>query len=164
MNTLLIMSNKDSMPYMMAMVRSAMRQYEKSCYISFNETYNVILDMLGRTVPGVNMFVVIDASPKSKKKQTISQQVYVIPITELFNVYLFLRQLIIDEGIQYLLIDSLSALIRYHPDLPLKEMMINLILEIGKLGCDSTIAVEQKDEFHEVVKQLMPLIKKQIYL
>jgi|GEM_PF-6274745 len=164
MNTLLIMSAKDPVPYMMAMVRSATRQYKKACYISFNDTYNVILDMLGKTVPGVNMFVVIDSSPNTKEKQTINKMTYVIPITELFNVYLFLRQLIIEEGIQYLLIDSLSALIKNHADLPLKEMMTTLLLEVGKLGCDSTIAVSQEDEFHDVVKHLAPLIKKQIYL
>jgi hypothetical protein len=164
MHTLIIMSGTDTKPYMMAMVRSAARQYSKACYISFNDTYDVVLDMLGKAVPGVNMFVVIDSSPGTKEAQTISKQAYLVPITELFNVYLFLRKLIMEEHIQYLLIDSISALIRNHPDLPLKEMMTSLLLEIGKFECDTTIAVEAKDEMHDVVKSLMPLFRKQLYM
>ncbi|MBR9693364.1 hypothetical protein GOV07_05585 [Candidatus Woesearchaeota archaeon] len=161
MHTVMIMNSDDSWAYMTTIARMAARQYNRACYISFNKRYDFVIDLLERASLGKEFFV-IDSSPKAKEMKSISKTTYVIPVEELFKVYLFLRKLIIKHKVDYIMIDSLSALIRYHGELPLKDMMTNLILEIGRWGVDSTITVESIHRDHPVVKHLEPLITRQL--
>ncbi len=62
------------------------------------------------------------------------------------------------------LLDSISALIYKHADLPLKEMLTNLLLEVGTFGCDSYVMAFREHDGHEVIKQLSPFIARTEFL
>ena len=155
MHTLFVIKQEEYRENIEKIVSHAAGKYEKVCYISFNDPYHVVIEML-RNFKGHEKFIVIDASGDFKEKQELDRTTYVLPITHLFDVYLFLRNLIKQEGIELLLLDSLSALIYKHNQLPLKEMMTNLLLEVGTLRCGSSIVVFKGDIGHEVVTHLNP--------
>jgi len=142
----------------------AMKKYEKACYITFNETYQFIVNMLEDSPVDEDKFFIVDASRKVKKQENINRKTIVIPIDDLFNVYLFLRSLIKDEKINCILVDSISALIDKHSDLPLKEMLTDLLLEVGRAECDTSLVVSSRDINHDVVSHLRPLITKSMSL
>ena len=91
--------------------------------------------MLKNVKADANKFIVIDASTDVKEIKSINRTTYVVNTSDLFNVYLFLRNLINKEEINAILLDSISALIYKHDQPPLKEMMSNLLLEVGSFGC-----------------------------
>lgn len=109
------------------------------------------------------MSLTIDASGQVKK-QEISNITYIVNTPDLFNIYLLIRNLIKGEEINAVLIDSISALIYKHDQLPLKEMLTNLLLEIGAFRCDSLVLAFKEHEDHEVLRHLSPFIGRSTFL
>ena len=137
---------------------------EKSCYISLKDPYHIVVEMLENADIEDQKFVVIEANGEAREIENINSRTYVLPIESLFNVYVFLRDLIKTEGIKHVIFDSLSALIENHPDFQLKDMMTNLMLEVGALKCSTSIIVLDNHSGHEVVSHLSPLFAKNIYM
>jgi hypothetical protein len=142
----------------------ASNNYGRVCYISFNDPHHIVIEMLKNIEADENKFIVIDASKNVKEIQAINKTTYVLNTTDLFDVYLFLRDLIKKEGINAILLDSISALIYRHNQLPLKEMLSNLLLDIGTLGCDSFALALKEHTNHEVLRHLNPLISRNMVL
>jgi hypothetical protein len=139
-------------------------KYRKLCYISFNDSHNIIIRMLDRVKVSKDKVVVVDASKNVKGMQTLNDWTYIINTQDLFNVYLYLRNLILDHNIDAIFLDSLSALIVKHNQLPLKEMLENLLLEVGGFKCDTYSLALNEHERHEVLEHLNPLIGQRLVL
>ena len=75
-----------------------------------------------------------------------------------------MRELIITNDVKLLILDSISALITKFNGLPLKEMLSDLLLEVGGFRCDTSLIVLNEHEGHEVVESLSPFIAKSIVL
>ena len=163
MHNLIIMNPLEYRENVEILVINAAYHYQKACYISLNDPYHIVINML-QNANIKDKFIVIDASSGVKEELAIDKTTYVLPVESLFNVYIFLRELIQREGIKILLLDSLSALIIKHPKLPLKDMLTNLLLEVGRFRCDSSLFVFTEHSQHEIVKHLEPFIAKNIIL
>lgn len=146
------------------LVADSANTYDKACYISFNDPYHLIVETLENANVEQEKFIIIDASGNVKEYQAVNKTTHVLPIKDLFKVYLFLRNLIKDEGIEMLLFDSLSALIHKHSELPLKQMLTDLLLEVGAFRCNSTIIVLDEHANHDVVTHLAPFIGKNVVM
>jgi hypothetical protein len=165
MHTLVFVGRNEFRDHMHSIVSDLSSKHSRPCYISFNDPYHIVIEMLQNANVGHEKFIVIDASSGNVIEQKeISKQTYVLPINDLFNVYLFLKNLIVNERVDTLLLDSLSALIVKHNHLPLKSMMTNLLLEVGALRCSSSIVVFKDHAQHEVVQHLDPMIRNRITL
>jgi hypothetical protein len=140
-------------------------KYDKACYISIKDSHQIIIKMIDdmRHVDSTK-FIVIDASKDVGEVKAIDEKTFLISIPTLFNVYLFLKDLIQTENVNALILDSVSHLINRHPTLPLKDMLTNLLLEVGSLRCDSVIFANAEHKDHEVVRNLDPFIAKTIVL
>ena len=163
MHTLIFTGKDDYRDNMEIIVSQAAEHYDRACYVSFNDPYHIIVEML-QNLNAHEKFIVIDASGNAKEIQNPNKTTYILPINDLFDVYLFLRNLIIQESVKMLLIDSISALIIKHEYLPLKEMLTDLLLEVGKLRCESRLIVFKEHANHEVISHLNPLIGNNIFL
>ena len=164
MHTLVIVDRSQYRDHMKKLVVDTAKKYKKACYMSFNDPYHIVIEMLDNVNIDKDKFIIIDASGNVKELQFISNTTYVLPVKDLFDVYLFLRNLIKEESIDMLLLDSVSALIYKYNELPLKEMLTNLLLEVGTFRCNSSIVVYKEDANHEVVSHLGPLIGNRFYL
>jgi len=161
MHTLVIANEFEYRNIVERIVSETSNNYQKSCYISIKEPYQIIIRMLsGIDKVDLNKFIVVDASKDAEKIQKIDERTFIINVPTLFNVYLFLRNLIQKENVNAILLDSVSALILKHPKLPLKDMLTNLLLEVGTFKCDSVIFANKEHSEHEVVKHLEPFIAK----
>ena len=164
MHTLISISKSEHRENMEKIVVDAADKYNKACYISFNDPYSIVVQMLDNMNVGQDKFIIIDVSGDVKEYRAVNKTTHIVPIKSLFNVYLFMRDLIKDEGIDLLLIDSLSVLIYRYNDLPLKQMLTDLLLEVGAFRCDSSIVVFNEHLNHEVIEHLDPLIGKRLIL
>ena len=164
MHTLVIMSQSSYRENMENLVYLSAKKYEKACYISFNDPYHIVVNMLENVNVEKDKFIVVDISGVAKERQTVNKTTYVLPSSDLFNLYLFMRGLINEEGIKVLLIDSISSLIYKYNELNLKGMLTNLLLEAGTQRCDSSIVVFDEHKQHEVVNHLSPFIGKSVVL
>ena len=158
------MSKSEYRDNMEKIVIDAADKYERACYISFNDPYHIVVKMLENVRVDQEKFIIIDASGNMEEHQDIGKITHVMPVKDLFKVYLFLRNLIKDEGIQLILLDSISALIYKYRELPLKQMLTDLLLEVGTFRCDSSLVVFNEHANHEVVSHLGPFIGKSIVL
>src|SRR3989344_8772278 len=109
MHTLVFVNPLEFKEHMHAIVADLSSKHNRPCYISFNDPYHIIIKMLENANVSHEKFIVVDASTDITER--ISEKTYVLTINDLFNVYLFLKNLIIDERIDTILLDSLSALI-----------------------------------------------------
>ena len=144
-------------------IEKASKSYNKICYISLNAGHQLVVKMLNR-VADSDKFVIIDATKESKGMEVIGNSTYLMNTEDLFNVYLYLRNLIVDHKIDAIYLDSISALIYKHSKLPLKEMLSSLLLEVGALGCHTMNLVFKEHADHEVLEHLTPFISKRDYL
>ena len=160
----MVMAKSGYRTNMEKLVIDAANKYDKACYISFSDPYHIVVEMLENAKVGQEKFIIIDASTDAKESQTISRTTYIVPVKDLFKVYLFLRNLIKEEGIQMMLLDSISALIYKYSELPLEQMLTDLLLEIGAFRCNSSIVVFDEHANHNVVTHLNPFIAKSVYL
>ena len=163
MHTLVVTNKVNYKDHMELLVDEVSNNYEKACYISFTDPYHIVIEMLENANIHENKFVVVDAtSPVEKLLQLEAKKrtTYVFPVNSLFNMYMFLRGVIIENEVKMMLIDSVSALIEKHNEINLKGMLTNLLLEIGTRKCDSSIVVFNEHIEHEVVKHLEPFIAK----
>ena len=164
MHTLVVMSKNSYRENMENLVLASSRKYEKACYISFSDPYHIVVKMLENVKVEQEKFIVVDVSGSAKERQTVNKTTYVLPTSDLFNLYLFMRNVIIEEGVKMLLLDSISALIYKHNDLNLKGMLTNLLLEVGTHKCDSSIVVFDEHQQHEVIDHLSPFIGRNVML
>ncbi len=164
MHTLIVMNRANYRENMEDLVSVSARRYAKACYISVNDPYHIVVQTMERANVSADKFIIVDASENVKENQMIGKTTYTIPVTDLFGVYLFLRNLITNEKVEHLLLDSISALIEKHPRLPLKDMLSNLLLEIGALRCSSSIVVFDDHKGHEVTTNLEPFIASTIHI
>ena len=146
------------------LVVDSANKYKKACYISFSDPYHIVIELLQNANIGEEKFIVIEASGEVKESKAISKTTYIVPVKDLFKVYLFLRNLIQDEGIEILLLDSISALIYRYSELPLKQMLTDLLLDVGTFRCNSSIVVFNEHANHEVITHLNPLIGKSQFI
>ena len=163
MHTIVIVERENYRNSMENIASRTAQKYEKTCYISFSDPYHIVIEML-QNANVDEKFIVVDATGNVKEITNPHKTAYVLPIEHLFDVYLFLKNLIIDENIKVLLVDSLSALIYKHNQLPLKQMLTNLLLEVGTLRCDSRLVVLKEHLNHEVITHLNPLIGNSIVM
>src|SRR3989344_2043241 len=116
MHTLVFM-NKDSYKDNISFLAAQLSEnHDKSCYISFNDPYHIVIDIL----QGANVhekYIIVDATSGAKEVRTINENTYVVSLDSLFDVYVFLSNVIKQENISMLLFDSLSALIDKHSTL-----------------------------------------------
>ena len=164
MHTLVVMGRDNYRDNMQKIVADAAEKYEKACYVSFSDPYHVVVEMMQNANVSEEKFIIIDASGNVKEIMPIGKTKYVVPLKDLFNVYLFLRNLIKDEEIGMLLLDSVSALIYNYNELPLKEMLTDLLLEVGAFRCNSSIVVLDVHMNHEVIEHINPLIGERLIL
>ena len=164
MHSLLLMSKFGYKDNMENIVIATSNKYERTCYISFNDPYHIVVKMLENIKVDQEKFIIVDASGNVEVYQTVDKTTHVVPIKDLFKVYLFLRNLIKDEGIQLIILDSISALIYKYSELPLKQMLTDLLLEVGTFRCDSSLIVFNEHAKHEIVSHLEPFIGKSIVL
>src|SRR3989344_2345987 len=148
MHTLIVTTQSTYRSTMEKLVVDTANKYEKAGYISFSDPYHIVVNMLQNANVGKEKFIIIDASGDVKNSQIISKTAYVVPLKDLFKVYLFLRNLIKDESVEMLLLDSLSALIYRHGELPLKRMLTDLLLEVGTFRCNTSIVVFNEHANH----------------
>ena len=165
MHTLVIANEVEYSNIVKRIVTETSNNYQKSCYISIKEPHQIIIRMLGGIDKvDINKFIVVDASKDVEEIQVVDERTFIINIPTLFNVYLFLRDLIQKENVNAILLDSVSALINKHPKLPLKDMLTNLLLEVGTFKCDSVVFANTSHKEHEVIKHLEPFIAKTMVL
>jgi len=143
-----------------ALVLDTVRSYERVCYVSFNETYEIAIEFLERAPILPTAYTVIIANRHVTQTRALNDRTIIMRLTDLFNVYLYLRSIITERGIRHLIIDNLSALIAHNNELPLKEMITDLLLDIGRLQCAATIIAFTQDRDHEVVTNLEPFISR----
>ena len=132
--------------------------YNRTCYVSIDDPYHIVVEILKKANVETEKFIIIDASGNIKEPESISRETYVLPAADLFEIHLILKNLIKDEKIELLFLDSLSALIDNYEGLPLKETLTNILLEIGSLRCSSILVVFNYHANHEVVSHLSPMI------
>ena len=161
MNTFVLTSGNDQWYHLRPLLQDAATKYARSAYISFDDPFQLVIGLLEFSAIGKEKFVVIDSTQRTGDVRTMNETTYVIPVHDLFNVYMHLRSIIEREGIQFLLLDSLSTLIEKHQELPIKEMCTDLLLEVGRMGCDTSIVVFHRHAEHEVVNHLQSLISRQ---
>jgi len=159
MHQLVILQGSQYETAVAALVREADKRYDTVCYISFRDAYHIVVEMLKQNVADEENYVIVDASETIRGRGS-SSRTHIIPVEDLFKVYLFLRSLIKDENIDYVIVDSLSALIEKHSNLPLKEMLTDLLLEFGRANCDSSLVILPHHKTHEVIGHLQPMIFK----
>ncbi len=135
-------------------ISSNLDNYNKLCYISFNDPHHIIIKMLKNINADTEKFIVVDASRNVDNLKAINNVAYIMNVNQLFDVYLFLRNLIKKEKIEAIFIDSISALIYKHNQLPLKEMLTTLLLEIGSFNCDSLFLAFKEHTNHEVLNHI----------
>lgn len=164
MHTLVVMERDEYRDNMGKLLTNTANEYERACYISFNDPYHVVIEMIQNANVNEDKFIIIDASGSIKNARNVDKRTYVLPVQDLFNVYLFLRGLIKDEKIKAIILDSVSALIYKYNELPLKEMLTELLLEIGTFKCDTSVVVFNEHHKHEVVTHLSPLIGRSLVL
>ena len=164
MHTLIVVGKSDYRINMEKLVKDAANRYDKACYMSFGDPYHIIIQLLDNAKVHHDRFIIIDASGTDNDTKVVSESTYIIPVKDLFKTYLFLRNIIQEQSIQMLLLDSLSALIDKHNELPLKHMLTNLLLEVGSFRCNSSIVVFDEHAQHEVVSHLGPFIAKTVFL
>jgi hypothetical protein len=157
MHTLIFMgkeSYKDNITFLAAQLAE---KHSKACYISFNDPYHIVIDIL-QDANVHHKYIVVDASSGTKDVHAVNSNTYVVSVDSLFDVYVFLSNVIKQESVSMLLVDSLSSLIDKHSTLPLKEMMTNLLLQVGAMKCSTNIIAFNHHLNHEVVSHLNPLI------
>ena len=157
MHTLVFMnkeSYKEDIPFLEAELS---KKHDKSCYISFNDPYHIVIDIL-QDVNVHHKYFVIDATSSNNEVRAINENTYVVSLDSLFDVYVFLSNVIKEEKVSMLFFDSLSALIEKHSSLPLKEMITNLLLQVGSMRCATNIVVFNHHMNHEVIEHLNPMI------
>jgi hypothetical protein len=165
MHTLVIANEVEYINIVKRITTETSKNYQKSCYISIKDPHHIIIRMLNDIDEvDMNKFIVVDASKDVEEIQAIDKRTFVVNIPTLFNVYLFLRDLIQKENINAILLDSVSALIDKHPKLPLKDMLTNLLLEVGTFKCDSVVFANNSHKEHEVIKHIEPFIAKTMVL
>ena len=157
MHTLVFMDRANYKEGVGRLTKEAAQKYDSACYISFMDPYHIIFELL-QTTGTDEKFIVVDASTDSKQSKIINEKTYVLPITSIFDFYLFLGKLISEKKIGVLLLDSVSSLIERHSYLPLKQMLTNMLLQAGSMRCSSLIVAFREHEEHEVVKHLDPFI------
>lgn len=164
MHTLVFVDRKGYRSGIEKIVGDASNNYSKVCYISFNDPYHIVIEMLKTVKVDTGKFIVIDASSNVKETKVISKTTYVTNIDSLFNVYLFLGNLIKKESINAILLDSISILIYKHNPELLKKMLSNLLLEVGAVGCDSFVLALKEHTNHELLRHLNPFISRNLIL
>ncbi len=147
------------------LIKDAAHEYDKTCYISFNDPFNIVVRFF-ETIHGLDLdkFIIVDSSGKEVSKKSINMQTYVVPIHDVFRTYLFLRDIIREQNVQHIFIDSLSALIHRFSDMPLKRMISDLLLEVGQYKCDTSMVVFHEHLDHDIVQGLSPFIGKNVRL
>ena len=163
MHTLIVTDIFNYRQNVQRLVNEISKSSEKSCYISFNDPYNIIVELIKEADPHKS-FIVLDASQPAKFVHEVNKETYVLPLEHIFSTYLFLRNLVMQQGVSMVLIDSLSALINKHPDLPLQRMLSDLLLEIGTMKCSSSLIVLKDHAEHNVVSHIMPMVGRNIYM
>ena len=164
MHTIIIMKPDGYRENVESIVVNVAKKFERACYISFSDPYHAVIQLIDSVNVRREKFIVIEANGEIKEMQTVNKYAYVVPIQDLFRVYMLLRGLIKAEHVEHIVLDNLSSLILKHYELPLKEMLTNLLLEVGAFGCQSTLLVFQMHEGHEVLNHLKPLIGQKMYL
>lgn len=164
MHSLVFLDKEDYRKGVEKVVTDTSGRYKKTCYITFNDSQNIVIKMLEETNIDTGRFVVVDASNKTKDTEDLRNKSYVVDTADLFNVYMFMRNLIVDEKIDAVIIDSVSALIIKHKNMPLKKMITNLLLEIGSFKCDSMVLAFKNHYEHEVLQHIEPLISKNVMM
>jgi hypothetical protein len=160
MHTLILMNDLDYSPSMEKLIVEVANGYEKSCYISFKDSCTIVVGMLQQANVDKNKFIVVESNDNIKNSESVSHSAYTIPINDLFNVYLFLKGLIENENVKSILLDSVSVLIKDYNQLPLKEMLTTLLLDVGAQKCDTHLVVFNSHSDHEVVRHLSPFFAK----
>lgn len=164
MHTLVIMDKSLYRDSREKLLVEAADKYRKTCYISFDDPYHVVVDIMEGANLGHEKFIIIDASGNTKKSAAISSSTYVLPAADLFEVHLLLKNIIKKESIEMLFLDSLSALIYKYGGMPLKETLMSLLMEVGTLQCSSSLVVFKEHQNHEVVSHLSPLISSRLFI
>ena len=164
MHTIVLMNRADYRKNVQKLVSELAGKYDKACYISFTNPYEIIVELLQSADVEDGKFIVIESNDGIEESQTVSSTAYLVPIRDLFEVYLLVRNLIKNDGVKHILIDSLSALISEYKGLPVKENITNLLLEVGTFRCNSSLIVFNEHQEHEVVQHLRPLIGENVRL
>ena len=164
MHTLIVTNKVNYRYHVQMLVNEAAGNYEKACYVSFTNPFEVIVEMIDNANVEQNKFIVIEANGEVVNTTAVTNRIYIMPIRDLFEVYMMVRNLIKNEGVEHVLIDSLSTLISKYGNLPLKETITNLLLEIGTFRCGTSIILFNEHQEHEVVDHLKPLIGRREYL
>jgi len=141
------------------------QQYNKTCYISFNDPFNIVVRFL-ETIPALpqEKFIVVDASSNLHAKKAIDMRTYTVPVHDIFRVYLFLRDIVANEKVNHLFLDSLSALIHKFPELPLQRSMTDFMLEVGSWKCDTSMVLFREHEQHPLPQSLAPFLSRNIVM
>jgi len=145
-------------------VSDTSNNYKKVCYISFSDPHNIVVEMLENINVNTSKFIVIDASTNVKTVQAISKTIFLINLDSLFEVYTFLTNLIKKEGVNAIILDSISILIFKHGKLHLKEMLSKLLLGVGASGCDTFNMAYKQHMNHEIIRHLSPFIGRSLVL
>lgn len=165
MHTLIHVDRTDYVQAVESILRVADRDSQNACFISFNSPYNVVVNFLGGLDNlDAEKFVVIDASNTLNNRKKIDHKTYTLPFNDLFKVYLFLREVIQNNQVDFALVDSISALIHKFSDFPLKRMMSDLLLEMGTQKCKTSLMVFKEHSNHDIVKSIAPLVGHNISL
>ncbi|MBS3131117.1 hypothetical protein J4212_01675 [Candidatus Woesearchaeota archaeon] len=145
-------------------VSDAHEQYEKICYISFNDPHHIVVKMLTQVLPDSEKFIVVDASKTRKDVHEVEKGTFLVDTANIFNVYVFLKDLIMKEEVDALFLDSASALIVKHNHLPLKEMMETMLLDVGAHGCDTMTLAFKEHSGHEVLQHISTLMGRSMFI
>jgi len=164
MHTIIVMKPDGYRQNVEGLVVDLAKKYDRACYISFADPYHAVIQLIESVNVTREKFIVIEANGEIKEMQAVNRFAYIVPIQDLFRVYLLLRNLIKAENVQHIVLDNISTLIQKHYELPLKEMLTNLLLEVGSFRCHSSLLVFKIHEEHEVLKHLRPLIAQNVYL
>ena len=146
-----------------SLVSDASDKYQRICYISFNDPFNVVVNFLEKSRNAdESKFIVVDASTQQNQNEAINEGTYTIPTQDIFRTYMLLRELIMDHGVDLLLMDSISALIKKFHNFPLQRMITDLYLEVGGYRCDTQSIIFDEHTDHDITHALRPFVSKNV--
>ena len=164
MHTVIVMKTEGYRQNVEGIVLNIAHKFDRACYISFADPYHAVIQLIESVNVSKDKFIVIESNGEIKETQIVNRFAYQVPIQDLFRVYLLLRNLIKSENVEHIVLDNISTLILKHYELPLKEMLTNLLLEVGSFRCQSSLLVFKMHEDHEVLNHLKPMIAQRIHI
>ncbi len=134
------------------------KKFEKTCYVTLNDPYDIIKGKLGEDVSRVCFIDAVSSTVKTPASDP--NAIFVSSPRALTEISIAVKKSITDFKMNFLIFDSVSALLVYEKSVSAMKFIHNMILTLRQGKVTTVFVILKEDVSEEMMKDLSMFVDK----